>query len=237
MKSHWRKYSAQIDAMAQRERVLLFLALIAVVGFIMNAAFIDPQTTRIKMLSARMAQQQTEMQAFQLKIKSMEQQLAATDASNRARRDAVKTEIDAIDGNLKDLQHKLVPAQNMKAVLQDMLARDARVQLVSMRTLPVTSLVEKKNEKPNAPATPAKAEDGQGKEYKNLSAEGAVFKHGVQITVQGSYSELYDYLARLEKLPWRMFWLRASLNAESYPRVTLTITVYTLSLDKAWLEV
>jgi MSHA biogenesis protein MshJ len=34
-----------------------------------------------------------------------------------------------------------------------------------------------------------------------------------------------------------MFWSRASLNAEDYPRLTLTVTIYTLSLDKAWLEV
>lgn len=64
-----------------------------------------------------------------------------------------------------------------------------------------------------------------------------MFKHGVELRVAGSYADLYDYLQRLEKLPARMFWSRATLNAGDYPKVTLTVTIYTLSLDKAWLEV
>jgi len=49
---------------------------------------------------------------------------------------------------------------------------------------------------------------------------------------------LYDTAGntRLEKLPWRMFWSRATLAAAEYPRVTLKVTIYTLSLDKAWLQ-
>ena len=62
-----------------------------------------------------------------------------------------------------------------------------------------------------------------------------MFKHGIQVTVQGSYADLHDYLSRLEKINWRMFWARASLNTDDYPRLALTVTVYTLSLDKAWL--
>jgi MSHA biogenesis protein MshJ len=68
-------------------------------------------------------------------------------------------------------------------------------------------------------------------------SQGGVFKHGVQITLQGSYGDMYEYLARLEKLPWHMFWSRASLSASDYPHLTLTVTIYTLSLDKAWLVV
>ena len=68
-------------------------------------------------------------------------------------------------------------------------------------------------------------------------SEGNVFKHGVEVKLSGSYADLYDYLVRLEGLPSRMFWSRVSLNAEDYPRLTLTVTIYTLSLDKAWLEV
>jgi MSHA biogenesis protein MshJ len=177
------------------------------------------------------------MQAFNLKIQSMEQQRAGADANDRVRRDELKNQIGAIDETLIDLQHKLVPAQNMKALLRDVLARDARVQLISMRTLPLTPLIEKKSEKQDMPGTAAKPREVPDKRDKNTVSEGVVFKHGVQITVQGSYADLYDYLARLEKLPSRMFWSRASLSAEGYPRLTLTVTVYTLSLDKAWLEV
>ena len=54
-------------------------------------------------------------------------------------------------------------------------------------------------------------------------------------TISGSYTALYDYLARLEKLPWKMFWSKVSLDATQHPRLTLTLVVHTLNMDKTWL--
>jgi hypothetical protein len=34
-----------------------------------------------------------------------------------------------------------------------------------------------------------------------------------------------------------MFWAQAKMDASEYPRVRLTVIVYTLSLDKNWLVV
>ena len=65
----------------------------------------------------------------------------------------------------------------------------------------------------------------------------AIFQHGFELTLQGSYRDLHDYLARLEKLPWQMFWNRISVQTEQYPRLRVTIIVQTLSLTKAWLIV
>jgi MSHA biogenesis protein MshJ len=64
-----------------------------------------------------------------------------------------------------------------------------------------------------------------------------VYQHSVEITLQGSYPELLEYLAQLEKLSWQMFWGRISVDTEQYPRLRVTLTVQTLSLNKAWLIV
>ena len=64
-----------------------------------------------------------------------------------------------------------------------------------------------------------------------------VYKHGIELTLQGAYLDLLDYLARLERLPVQMFWAHAKMDAGDYPRVRLTVTVYTLSLNKNWLVV
>jgi MSHA biogenesis protein MshJ len=233
MNELWRRYADKIDAMSPRERAMVFAAAVVVVVFMVNAFFIDPVAMRKKALMTRLAQQQTEMQALSVKIQAIQKQRADPDAANRARRDAIKRQIAEIDETLKDMQRSLVPAQNMKAVLQEMLARNPRLQLIAMRTLPATPLVEKRDKaaKPAATAPASKSED------KFTAGASTVFKHGAQITLQGSYADLHDYLARLEKLPWRMFWLRASLDADGYPRLMLTVTIYTLSLDKTWLEV
>ena len=233
MNNLWRTYADKIDALSLRERAMVFIAAVVIVVFMLNIVFIGPPLARKNALSPRMAQQQTELQALQVKIQALEKRRTDPEAANLARRDEIKRQIAGIDETLRDMQSGLVPAQRMNALLQEVLARSPRLQLVALRTLPVTPLVEKRDkaEKSDAPAPAPRLQD------KLKAGESNVFKHGVQITVQGSYADLYDYLARLEKLPWRMFWSRASLSADDYPRLTLTVTIYTLSLDKAWLEV
>ncbi len=231
MKRLWLTYAAKINALKLRERLLVFGAALAIVLFLMDSWFIDPVTKRSDAFATRTAQRQSELDALQLEIKKLEQARSNVDGANLARRDSLKRELGAIEATVAAAQQGLVPAEQMKTVLQEMLARNPQLQLISMRTLPVTPLVEKpaKAEKAEVAAPAARGQPAPG--------EGGVFKRGVQITIQGSYADLHDYLDRLEKLSWRMFWSRASLDADEYPRLTLTVTIYTLSLDKAWLVV
>jgi len=57
------------------------------------------------------------------------------------------------------------------------------------------------------------------------------------MTVRGSYADLLQYLTALEKLPTQMFWGMAKMQVVQYPEAELTLTLYTLSLEKTWLQV
>jgi MSHA biogenesis protein MshJ len=59
----------------------------------------------------------------------------------------------------------------------------------------------------------------------------------MEITLAGSYLDLYAYLHGLEALPTQLYWGRAEMSVAEYPVVTLKLTVYTLSFDQAWLVV
>ena len=134
----------------------------------------------------------------------------------RQRISELKAEIADIDARVRSVHRGLVPPHRTAAVLEDMLTQNRRVELVALKTLPVTTVSG------NAPSE----EDRSG-----------VFRHGVEITLEGSYLALLDYLARLEKLPWQMFWAKAEMDASGYPRVRLTVVLYTLSLDRQWMVV
>jgi MSHA biogenesis protein MshJ len=118
----------------------------------------------------------------------------------------------------------------MAKLLEEMLSRSRGLRLLSLRTLPV-----RRFETPGA-ASAGKAGDKTAKPAPT-DPERTVYQHSFEITLQGSYFELHDYLAQLEKLPWRMFWGRVSVNTEQYPRLRVTLTVQTLSLSRAWLIV
>lgn len=231
MKQLWLKTAAKINALALRERLIVFVALVAVVVYGIFALSVDLSQWHQQNLQSRIAKQRAEIAELQTKTETLQRNQVDPDAANRARVDDLARQINAIENTLQDLQKNLVPAQRMNALLQEMLTADARPQLVSLRSLPVALLLVRSG----SPAAAGAAASGQVP--RPDTSEVNVYKHGVEMTLQGSYAELHDYLARLEQSPWRMFWWRARLAAEAHPRLTLTVTIYTLSLDKGWLEV
>ncbi|MGZ3237428.1 MAG: MSHA biogenesis protein MshJ, partial [Burkholderiaceae bacterium] len=155
------------------------------------------------------------------------------DAADRARLNNLKQQYLATQNGLLDMQKGLIAPDKMAGVLEDILRRHGRLQLMSLKTLPVTSLNDAAvgDEKIGAAAS------GAIKDKAILvSDEGTIYKHGVEITVQGGYLDMLNYMNELESMPWQVFWGKAKLNAEEYQQATLVLTLYTLSLDKKWLK-
>lgn len=70
-----------------------------------------------------------------------------------------------------------------------------------------------------------------------LTNNGArIYRHEVEIELQGTYLELLSVLQEMEKLPWQLYWSKASLRTDEHPQSTLSLRVFTLSLDKTWLD-
>ena len=147
---------------------------------------------------------------------------ADVNSPQRERIRALRQQIADGDAYLKSRRDKLVPPEKMAQLLEQVLNRNGRLQLVALETLPVSLLVE-----PSAETAAAQL----------ASSEKQIYKHGVKITVRGSYADLVQYLTALEKLPTQMFWGVAKMGVVKHPTVELTLTLYTLSLDKTWVQV
>ena len=111
----------------------------------------------------------------------------------------------------------------MSDLLHSMLKQNGKLRLVSLKTLEAASLTGSEQL-----AAKDKAES------KPLPDAG--YKHGVELEIQGSYADLTSYLTSLEALPWQLYWGSARLKVEEYPKATLVLTVFTLSLDRKWLN-
>lgn len=146
------------------------------------------------------------------------------DEVKRRYREELRKQIAEIDAKLQGLQKQLVPPDQVTSLLEGVLNRERGLALVSLRKLPVQRFQ-------TGGAVAAKAEG------KGAAGDRSIYQHSFEIEVEGSYAELHGYLTRLEKLPWQLFWGRATLDAGKHPRLKLTLTVHTLSLNKIWLVV
>jgi MSHA biogenesis protein MshJ len=229
MKAAWDRMTPRFNALKPRERVLVFIAGAAIIACIGFVAVIDGAMTRNKQLAKTVERQTTELAQLKDQIAELNRTLVADpDSEGQKRAVALRKVLTGYDSELKGFQQGLVPPNRMVRLLEEMLGRDTRVHLVKLRTLPVTALIET----PAASAQPATATAEAPKPAGSL-----VYKHGIELTVEGAYLDLMDYQSRLERLPWKMFFARTSLDSSAYPKVYMTITLYTLSLEQAWLVV
>ena len=233
MKRLWQKYVEKMDGGSLRERALVFAASATVLIALLNTLLIDPQLATQRRLSREVAQRQVEMRTLQEQLQAVAlARQADPDREIRFKLDALKLKVSEIEARLLEEQRKFAPPEQVGVLLGEMLSRNRKLQLVDMRTLPVASFAgnaaeaEKAPPQKSAAAKPAAPAGG-----------GQIYRHGVEITVSGSYLDLLAYLKDLEKLPSQLYWGKLDLAVSAHPQVTLKLSVYTLSLNLAWLVV
>ncbi len=234
MKRLWERYSAKMEAATLRERVLIFAAAAVVLIALLNALFIEPELVKQRRLSREVAQRQGEIRTMQEQMQVMARaRQGDPDQVNRAQLEVLRRRTAELDAKLADEQRRFAPPERIGALLEEMLSRNRKLALVDLRTLPATALGEG-----GAPVKPAAPTEKPAAGKPAASGSGApIYRHGVEITISGTYLDLLAYLRDLEKLPNQMYWGKLDLSVTAHPQVTLKLSVYTLSLDLAWLVV
>jgi MSHA biogenesis protein MshJ len=224
MKQYWEKFQTKIDAMSLRERGMVFAAIIVALIALANFFFLDPLLTKQKSLTAQMVQQQEKIKETHALMEVLvDARKNGENSPLRKQLSLAKQKIDESERYLQNLRNGLVAPEKMPDLLQQVLKKEGQLELVSLQSLPVTPLITGKPETAKVASTE--------------EADGQVYMHPVKITVRGSYLELVQYLTNLEHLPMQMFWGAASLKVVQQPTAELTLTLYTLSLDKTWLQI
>ena len=209
------KYADSIDAMALRERILFFATVALVVMTLLQVFLLNPVLSRRNQLSSQIAHQEEETKAMQAQIQSMVGPRAPDqNALNRAKLEDLRKQMSQLDAQFERRQKQFVAPQMMTGMLESLIGKNRKLQLVSLRNLPGTSL------------STGAARGGH-----------EIYRHTVELRVKGGYFDLLDYLAALERMPQRVFWDGFELSAAQYPQSVLTLTVYTLSPEKSWLTV
>ena len=226
-----------IDAKSLRERIAIFAGIVVVLILLINTFVFDPQYEQQKTLSekihtsqSKIAQMQTEIQAI------IGAQSFNPDAANTLRLQNLQTKSQELRSDLQGLSSVLVKPENMAALLEEMLTRNNGLHLVSLKTLPVTSLGKQVGSVAKAsPEQMLKSVSGQSDPIQSVN-NSAIYKHGVDMVIRGKYLDMMAYMIALEAMPSQLYWGRVTMQMEAWPEATWTLSVFTLSLDEKWLN-
>jgi MSHA biogenesis protein MshJ len=206
MKQHWQRISARIDEMTLRQRAMLFATVSLVVVVFAHVALIEPLLLRQKTLIDRSTRDQSQLNAVRAQIEG----LLKEDQGDT--RDPEQLAVRRLEARLAELENSLAARKGAFAapdrlpeLLKNLLGPGRAVKLESLRTVPAVQV--------------------QG------GAE--LYRHGLELTLRGSYFELMQYLHDLERMPARLLWGAVDLQVEKYPEVRLTVHIHTLSTKRS----
>src|SRR5467141_969825 len=222
MKFDWKSWAARVDDMSLRERAMLFGSVALMVVVLAYVTLIDRALVKQKQLVDRVNRDQTQLKAVRAQIESIvkENQGAARNPDEPAIAE-LERRITETEKAFAAKQRAFIAPEQLPQLLREILGRSPQLRLESLRLLAGTPL-----RTPGAAPAPARPQAEEA---------GGVYRHGVEVVLTGSYLDLVQYLADLEKLPATLLWGRIELQVDRYPEVRLSLVVYTLSTRRSLL--
>ncbi len=231
-----RRLRRLFDARARRERLLLIGAAVAVAWMLAESLWLTPAFNAWSAARSRESASRTTLTRLQDDLarrvadaRGAEQQLRGEVAQWRER-------VARGDENLRALGATLVNAPQMVPMLDRLLAQVGGLRLRSMRSLGRIDMAAA-GEQGAAAAGAKPATAAAASAEADAHAAGTLYRHGVELTVEGSYADILAYLRAIESMPQRVLGGGLQLKVERHPSVVMTLRLYTLSQDRGWLEI
>ncbi len=222
----WRNIAMMLDRRAARERVLLALTVIAAVSSIVYLLALLPAEKTLAKAQAAAAQLQAANQILLIDVQDLRAQLSQSEEEAKVQKLRALEQSVRDTGTLSSLLQELVsPAEMAQLVERILESNDAlKVIRVENRAAEPLTLASAGND-------PAQAQPAAG------VAEGlVVYKHGLHIEVRGGYRDIVKFLMALERMQWKVMWDQVSITTDDKHAGSLAaLTIYTVSLDQAWL--
>ncbi len=213
MKKIWLKLADHFDARPPRERFAIFIGL---TGLLLALAYLygfEPALARQQKASQSLADS-TRQQAL-----LAEQEVVLIGTASQDPDAAAIAQLQEILNNNTRLRTALASAplaspEKMTAVLRDLIVAQKGLQLISLSS-----------------GTP-----GNVTPRASIASEMAgIYRHAIHISVRGRYADLLAYLQQIEALPWPVQAGSLQIKTDHYPDSIMTLTLYTHSLERAWL--
>lgn len=203
---------ARVDALTIRERVLVLITVLALCGTAWHLLLMQPLLQQAAKARQDIAETQARIELANASLQDQVLQLSQIDSTNQSRFAFIKQRIDALDRELSEYSGKLIDPGEMAFVLESVLKGQSNLRLKRIRNLGAEALT---------------ADD--------QNSAVILYRHGLEIEVEGSYLDCLAYLEKIEALPWRFYWQFLELDVVEYPRNRIRIEVSTLSLDEEWI--
>ncbi len=199
------------NKMTMRERVIMFAALIVcsisiTYFWLLDPAFITQAKIEKQLQKNYQSEQVIDNEIAAIKLRLQQDPLEEINNKIAFSQSTLKQ----LNMQLEDKLVKFIHAQKMPIALTKVLSKSPGVKISRLKSLPVKVF--------NSANTSA-----------NKSDQDTFYQHTLEISLQGDYNAIYQYLLNVERLPEKFYWYSVDYQVSNYPLAEVTIQIYTLS--------
>ncbi|MEL4281365.1 MULTISPECIES: type 4a pilus biogenesis protein PilO [Shewanella] len=214
MKAQFEQLAQKFDALSQRERGLIALAvlvLVAMSAYMPIESLWKQQHSTAQQVKALEQENKISMQQIDLY-----QQRLAMDPNQdyRQRLNLLQQQNQEIDAQLNEQMVDMVPADYMPELLGNLLGQVQGIKLLKFTSVtPVPLLAVGEEKKLN------------------------LYSHGIRMSLEGDYFSVLRFVEAVEAMPDKLYWKRLDYKVAEYPKGKIDIELYTLSINKDFISV
>ncbi len=218
---------SRLDALSVRERVIVTVALTALILFAGLQLGIAPQWQAMSAHQKQAERLNEDAALLQVQLPALEQRLS--DDPNRLlrqRNEELARQLELEGDALQLRMDGLVKPQHMAALLEQLLVQSPGLSVVGLDKIPARAMRVRDGLLIALDST-SKAELEPGARL--------IYRHGLKLTLEGGYLDTLAYIKRLEAMEQTLLLNRLDFEVMRYPLSRAVLEVETLSLVPGWL--
>lgn len=209
-------YEEKFAALTQREKVLIFASGMVVILAVLLFLLIEPGIQENGKTRSSIEITRNEVATLR-KLQMVYEQALAEDPDA-----SLKQQIAHVDKRMVRLQESfarqladLILPRQMPPLIEQVFSQADGLKLIEMASISPENIFADNPAMKDVP----------------------LYQHGVILTFEGRYFAVRDFLARLEQLSDKLYWRSMAYHVKEYPTAEVTLEVYTLSTEKAFIGV
>ncbi len=218
MNDKLKQYQQWFNTQSIRERGLIAISLIVVISFVWWSNYATPKMQKVEALQTKIQRITGDVENIRTIVRDTHQVIAAGVYQEKENQ-LIKLgkDLAALEDQLRVTTIELIDPEKMFQLMNQLIYRDSRLKLLSLKRREVRPAIPPVNE-----------ED---------TAEPGIYRHVLEIEFAGKYLDILKYMQKLEALDWKLLWDEIEIVSDEYPVVTVKVVISTLSTRKEWVGI
>ncbi|MBV2130451.1 hypothetical protein [Arsukibacterium indicum] len=214
--ANWQQLNQRYQALQLREKRLIFFGSVILVFWLLLMYLLEPAWQQQQQLTGQQQKLRLQQQQIQQQLELLQLQLAVD--IEQPLRDEIaslgqqQTELSTQRRNQSSL---FIGAEQMLALLREILAKSQQLQLRSLSTSAAVPVVLTGQLADEAPL---------------------LYQHKTTLVVRGTYQHVQQLLGELEQLPWLVQWQQLDYQVTDYPLADISLEFITVSENENFIQ-